>query len=64
MAHAIHKQQEARLAQIGAAESIIADGEYGYCVQTGGPIKMGRLKVDPPTSPCLEAARAAEAQRH
>ncbi len=64
MARAIHERHEVRLAQIDAALKRIADGEYGYCVQTGEPIEAERLNTDPATPLCLEAARAAEAQRH
>lgn len=63
MARAMHERHEVRLRQIDAALKRMEEGEYGYCVQTGEPIEIDRLKADPATALSLEAARQNENRR-
>lgn len=53
------------LKQIDAAFQAIADGEYGYCADTGEPITLQRLLVIPESLLCVEAMQARESRsRH
>jgi DnaK suppressor protein len=46
--------------RIAAALQRIEDGEYGFCVNCGHEIAMGRLTLDPATPVCIDCARRAE----
>ncbi|MEX2642360.1 MAG: TraR/DksA family transcriptional regulator [Acetobacterales bacterium] len=63
MARAMHERHGVRLRQIDAALQRIEEGEYGYCVQTGEPIEIERLRADPATALSVEAARQNETRR-
>lgn len=53
------------LKQIDAAFQAIADGEYGYCADTGEPITLPRLLVIPESLLSVEAMQARESRsRH
>jgi DnaK suppressor protein len=48
------------ITKIDEALERIADGTYGYCVETGKPIGLARLEARPVTSLCIEAQEARE----
>ncbi|MGB0720225.1 MAG: RNA polymerase-binding protein DksA, partial [Bdellovibrionales bacterium] len=46
--------------KINSALSMIEDGEYGYCEETGEPISVARLKARPIATLSLEAQERHE----
>ena len=53
-------RQRKLIAKIDAALDRIADGSYGYCVETGEPISLKRLEARPIATLSLEAQEAHE----
>ncbi|WP_417768593.1 RNA polymerase-binding protein DksA [Stappia sp.] len=53
-------RQRKLIAKIDAALERIADGSYGYCVETGEPISLKRLEARPIATLSLEAQEAHE----
>ncbi|MCC4243217.1 RNA polymerase-binding protein DksA [Stappia indica] len=53
-------RQRKLIAKIDAALERIADGSYGYCVETGEPISIKRLEARPIATLSLEAQEAHE----
>lgn len=50
----------ATLRQVRAALDAIAEGEYGYCADTGEPITIKRLLLIPESLLCVDAMQARE----
>ena len=48
------------IAKIDAALQRIEDGTYGYCEETGEPIKLKRLEARPITTLSIEAQERHE----
>ncbi len=48
------------VSKIDSALKRIADGEYGYCEETGDPIGVGRLEARPIASMTIEAQERHE----
>jgi DnaK suppressor protein len=48
------------LRRVRSALARIEAGEYGDCLECGGPIPAGRLEIDPATPTCVGCAEAAE----
>jgi DnaK suppressor protein len=48
------------LAKIDQALERLAEGTYGYCVETGKPIGLERLEARPATALCIEAQEEHE----
>ena len=48
------------LRRIADALQRLDDGEYGYCLECGEQISVGRLRVDPAVTYCIECARRRE----
>jgi len=46
--------------KIDAALDRIKDGTYGYCLETGDPIGLGRLEARPTATLCIEAQERRE----
>ena len=46
--------------KINAALDRIKDGTYGYCLETGDPIGLGRLEARPTATLCIEAQERRE----
>ena len=46
--------------KINAALDRIKDGTYGYCLETGDPIGLGRLEARPTATLCIEAQERHE----
>ncbi|MHC5652869.1 RNA polymerase-binding protein DksA [Stappia sp.] len=53
-------RQRKLISKIDAALERIADGSYGYCVETGEPISLKRLEARPIATLSLEAQEAHE----
>ncbi|MAA98259.1 MAG: RNA polymerase-binding protein DksA [Stappia sp.] len=53
-------RQRKLIAKIDAALERIADGSYGYCIETGEPISLKRLEARPIATLSLEAQEAHE----
>lgn len=53
-------RQRKLIAKIDAALERIADGSYGFCVETGEPISIKRLEARPIATLSLEAQEAHE----
>ena len=53
-------RQRKLIAKIDAALERIADGSYGYCIETGEPISIKRLEARPIATLSLEAQEAHE----
>ena len=53
-------RQRKLIAKIDAALDRIADGSYGYCIETGEPISLKRLEARPIATLSLEAQEAHE----
>ncbi|WP_349357548.1 RNA polymerase-binding protein DksA [Stappia sp.] len=53
-------RQRKLIAKIDAALERVADGSYGYCVETGDPISLKRLEARPIATLSLEAQEAHE----
>ncbi|GGE84863.1 RNA polymerase-binding protein DksA [Stappia taiwanensis] len=53
-------RQRKLIAKIDSALDRIADGSYGYCVETGEPISLKRLEARPIATLSLEAQEAHE----
>lgn len=53
-------RQRKLIAKIDSALERIADGSYGYCVETGEPISLKRLEARPIATLSLEAQEAHE----
>jgi len=52
---------EARIVEIDRALKRIADDDgYGYCIETGDPIGIGRLLIQPTATLCVEAQARCE----
>lgn len=51
-----------QLEKTKAALDRIEDGTYGYCLETGNPIGLGRLLAEPDACLCIEAKE--ELERH
>ena len=52
---------EARIVEIDLALKRIADDDgYGYCIETGDPIGIGRLLIQPTATLCIEAQERRE----
>ena len=54
------RRRELYLRQIEAALGRLDDGDYGYCLECGGPIAEKRLEVEPTATLCIGCAEAAE----
>lgn len=50
------EQARARLAELDAAVSRVADGSYGRCEVCGAPIGQARLEARPAARTCIEHA--------
>ncbi|WGK63536.1 TraR/DksA family transcriptional regulator (plasmid) [Halopseudomonas sp. SMJS2] len=62
---AMMNRDREELKRIDSALERIKEGEYGYCEQTGEPIGLRRLLVNPTTKLSVESMRVVEAQgRH
>jgi DnaK suppressor protein len=48
------------LRRIAEALQRLDDGEYGYCLECGEQISVGRLRIDPAATHCIECARRRE----
>ncbi len=48
------------IAKIDEALERLRDGTYGYCAETGAPIRLARLEARPIASLSLEAQEAHE----
>ena len=59
-AHRERARVESRILEIDRALKRIADDEYGYCVETGEPIGLGRLLIQPTATLCIEAQERRE----
>ncbi|MBQ4471892.1 MAG: RNA polymerase-binding protein DksA [Alphaproteobacteria bacterium] len=46
--------------KINAALDRIKDGTYGYCLETGEPIGLGRLEARPTATLCIDAQERRE----
>ena len=53
-------RQRKLIAKIDAALERVADGSYGYCIETGEPISLKRLEARPIATLSLEAQEAHE----
>lgn len=51
------------LRRIDNALRMIADGEYGYCTDTGEPIGIARLIARPTATVCVDVKQASEQMR-
>jgi DnaK suppressor protein len=56
MALQASRRREQQLRLIAAAEKRIEDDEYGYCLECGEAIAIGRLQADPTHSECIDCA--------
>lgn len=57
----VQKERERNfLTQINNALDRIADGEYGYCLNCGNPIKKKRLEARPMAAECIECRQQRE----
>jgi len=59
----LHRERErldVRLMQINQALSRIETGDYGFCSDTGDPIGLGRLVIQPTATLCIEAQERSE----
>jgi DnaK suppressor protein len=56
MAHATNERRRIEIAQIDAALTRMAAGEYGYCVKCGEAVATRRLQLNPAIARCLECA--------
>jgi DnaK suppressor protein len=63
MAQATGRRREIELRRIDAALARIERGEFGECLECGKMIALGRLKLDPAATLCLECAEQAEDAR-
>ena len=54
---------DTRLIEIGLALKRIESGDYGYCTETGDPIGLGRLLIQPTATLCIEAQERNEHRR-
>ncbi len=57
MAQALEARRQGRLQLIDAALRRLEDGDYGYCVNCGEKIPVGRLSIDPTISRCIDCAQ-------
>jgi DnaK suppressor protein len=56
MAQALEARRRGRLQMIEAALRRLDDGDYGYCVECGDKIPVGRLSIDPTITRCVDCA--------
>jgi DnaK suppressor protein len=56
MSQAVQRRRAARRVAIRQALRLIAEGEFGFCVECGEPIATGRLEVDPTFAACVQCA--------
>jgi len=56
MAEAQSRRRTGRLKAIEAALKRIAADDYGWCVECGEEIPLGRLKLDPCATRCVDCA--------
>lgn len=56
----VRDRERKLLKKIDAALARIADGSYGYCLETGEPIGLPRLLVRPQAEYCIEAQERHE----
>lgn len=59
-AHRERARVESRILEVDRALKRIADDEYGYCIETGEPIGLGRLLIQPTATLCIEAQERRE----
>ena len=59
-AYQIIEIDQAELAQIEKALSLIDDGEYGKCEECGDPITLERLRALPFATTCIDCKRTQE----
>ncbi len=52
-----------RAEALAAAEQAMSEGTYGICVDCGGEIPAGRLKIKPDATRCVECQRLVEQGR-
>ena len=57
MAQAVEVRRQGRLQLIEAALRRLEDGDYGYYVDCGEKIPVGRLSIDPTISRCIDCAQ-------
>lgn len=56
------ERNQGRLCKVDNALARVADGEYGWCEDSGLPIGLKRLLVRPTATLCIEVKEAREAQ--
>lgn len=56
-------RSRATLGRVSAALQRIGDGSYGYCDETGEPIGLARLRVEPTATLSVDAQERLEHQR-
>lgn len=57
MSQAVQRRTAGRRVSIQQALKRIEDGEFGFCIECGEPIAVGRLEIDPTFSACVKCAR-------
>jgi DnaK suppressor protein len=57
MSQAIQRRRAARRTRILQALRRMDDGDFGYCVECGEEIAIGRLDVDPTFTACVRCAK-------
>lgn len=57
MARATDARRARERARLSAALARMDEGEFGYCEDCGEEIVLGRLKLDPAATRCVECAR-------
>ncbi|GGA54987.1 TraR/DksA family transcriptional regulator [Pelagibacterium lentulum] len=60
IAQASERRRAARKVALQAALGRFEEDEYGYCVDCGEPIALGRLKADPAVTLCIQCAQMGE----
>ena len=60
MIDAVHGRAHAERARLLVALRRLHEGDYGWCLQCGELIAVGRLEFDPATSLCISCASKAE----
>lgn len=62
MADAVRSRATREHSRLLVALQRYREGEYGYCVECGEPIAIGRLEFDPATPLCIGCASASESR--
>ncbi len=55
-----NRRREVEMRKIASALARIADDEYGFCIECGQQIPVGRLQADPSAAMCVQCASIQE----